>query len=112
MLLPLVGTLSVDIRAPGPIMGEMLTEDDIRNALKTVKYPGYSRDIVSFGLVKEVAASNGAASVTMQLTGGNAEAAAQIKLESERALKSLPGVEKVYVEVKYQGSPAAAGPQS
>jgi len=27
--------------------------NDIRNALKSVKYPGYSRDIVSFGLVKK-----------------------------------------------------------
>ena len=32
----------------------MLTQDDIKNALKAVKYPGYSRDIVSFGLVKEI----------------------------------------------------------
>src|ERR1035441_8810758 len=31
----------------------MLTENDIKNALKGVKYPGYSRDIVSFGLVKQ-----------------------------------------------------------
>ena len=31
----------------------MLTQDSIRDALKAVKYPGYSRDIVSFGIVKE-----------------------------------------------------------
>ena len=30
------------------------TQDAVLNALRTVKYPGYSRDIVSFGLVKEV----------------------------------------------------------
>ena len=49
----------------------MLTEDDIRNALKTVKYPGYSRDILSFGLVKDIAARNGAVSVSLQLTTSN-----------------------------------------
>ena len=49
----------------------MLTEDDIKNALKAVKYPGYSRDIVSFGLVKQVAARDGAVSVSMQLTTNN-----------------------------------------
>src|SRR5690349_14872910 len=87
----------------------MLTEDDIRNALKIVKYPGYNRDIVSFGLVKEIAIGNGAASVTMQLTGGNAEVAAQIKTESERALKELPGIGKIFVEVKHQGAQAGAG---
>ncbi len=46
----------------------MLTQADIENALKTVKYPGFSRDIVSFGLVKEIAVANGAVSVMMQLT--------------------------------------------
>jgi hypothetical protein len=29
----------------------MLNQDTIEAALKSVKYPGYSRDIVSFGLV-------------------------------------------------------------
>jgi len=90
----------------------MLTEDDVRNALKSVKYPGYSRDIVSFGLVKEITTGNGAVSVTMQLTGGDAEVASQIKQESERALKDLPGLTKVFVDVKHQGSPASTGTQS
>ncbi len=86
------------------------TEDAIKDALKAVKYPGYSRDIVSFGLIKNIAANNGAVSVSMQLTSANAAAAQQIKAESERALKVLPGVNTVHVEVK---QPAAqAGPQS
>src|ERR1041384_7536757 len=87
------------------LMMSTLSPDDIKNALKAVKYPGYSRDIVSFGLVKEVNAANGAVSVSMQLTSVNAEAAQQIKAESERVLKSLPGVKMVHVEVK---QPAAA----
>lgn len=86
----------------------MITEDEIKSALKGVKYPGYSRDIVSFGLVKEVAARNGAISVTMQLTGGSEEIARQIKTESEQLLKSLPGVQMAYVEVKHQGTPRPA----
>jgi ATP-binding protein involved in chromosome partitioning len=32
----------------------MPTESDIRSALATVRYPGFSRDIISFGLVKAV----------------------------------------------------------
>src|SRR2546422_2140578 len=90
----------------------MVTEEDIKSALKAVKYPGYSRDIVSFGLVKDVAVKNGAVSLTMQLTGGSAEVAQQIKTESESVLKGLAGVEKVYVEVRHQGTLAAAGAQS
>jgi len=78
----------------------MLAQDDIKHALAAVKYPGYSRDIISFGLVKEISAANGAVSVTMQLTSPNPEAAQQIKAESERVLKALPGVNHVHVDVR------------
>jgi ATP-binding protein involved in chromosome partitioning len=77
----------------------MLTEDQIKDALRTVKYPGYSRDIVSFGLIKQLATKNGAVSVIMQLTSPNQDVARQIKAETEQALKALPGVTLVRVEV-------------
>jgi len=91
---------------------KMPSEDEIKDALKAVKYPGYSRDIVSFGLVKQVAAKDGAISVMIQLTGNSPEAIQQIKTESERALKALPGVNAVYVEVRQQGTPPGGTPQS
>ncbi len=86
----------------------MLSSEEIQNALKSVKYPGYSRDIVSFGLVKEISTANGAVSVTMQLTSPNPEAAQQIKTESERVLKNLPGVNHVHVEVRQPAAGSAA----
>jgi ATP-binding protein involved in chromosome partitioning len=87
----------------------MLTEDNIRNALREVKYPGYSRDIVSFGLVNQVAVKDGAINVLMQLTVGRPDIAAQIKADSERVLKALPGAARVQVEVRYPGAGAAGG---
>jgi len=48
----------------------------------------------------------------MQLTGGTAEVAAQIKSESEQILKTLPGVEKIHVEIKYPGASAPVGTQN
>ena len=84
----------------------MLSQADIQNALKTVKYPGFSRDIVSFGLVKDISATDGTVSVSLQLTSANPAAAQQIKEESERVLKALPGVNHVQVEVRQP----AAGP--
>ena len=77
----------------------MLTQEDIKNALKAVKYPGYSRDIVSFGLVKEISIASGAVNVSLQLTSPNPDAARQIKTDAERALKDLPGVSRIQVEV-------------
>ena len=86
----------------------MLNEDTITSALKAVKYPGYSRDIVSFGLVKNIAAANGAVSVTLQLTSANPEAAAQLKADCERVLKALPDVKMVHLDIKLPAGPAAA----
>lgn len=84
----------------------MPTTDDIKQALTAIKYPGFSRDIISFGLLKDVNVANGAVNVVLQLTSANPEAARQIKLESERVLRSLPGVAHVFVEVRQP----AAGP--
>jgi ATP-binding protein involved in chromosome partitioning len=88
----------------------MLSQEEILNALKAVKYPGYSRDIVSFGIVKEISTAAGAVNVTMQLTSAQANAAQQIKTDSESALKKIPGVIRANVEVKLsapgQGTPA------
>ena len=86
----------------------MLAQDDIRNALKAVKYPGYSRDIVSFGLVKEISIANGVVNVSMQLTSPNPAAAEQIKQEAEHALKNLPGVSSIHVEVLQPAAGRAA----
>ena len=90
----------------------MLNEESITNALKAVKYPGYSRDIVSFGLIKNVAANNGAVSIMLQLTSPNPDVAQQLKQECERVLKSFPEVRMVHVEVKMPAGSQATAPQS
>jgi ATP-binding protein involved in chromosome partitioning len=84
----------------------MLNQEIITQALKSVKYPGYTRDIVSFGIVKNIAVNAGAVRVSLQLTGGNAAAAAQIKAEVEKTLRAVPGVESLQVET---ASPPASG---
>jgi ATP-binding protein involved in chromosome partitioning len=85
-----------------------MTEADIKEALKAVKYPGYSRDIVSFGLVQDIAAGNGVVTVVIQLTGNSPDAARQIKAESEAVLRRLPGVSTAFVEVRQQGAATPA----
>jgi ATP-binding protein involved in chromosome partitioning len=87
----------------------MLTQDDIQNTLKAVKYPGYSRDIVSFGLIKDITVADGAVSVAMQLTTPNSDIAQRIQEDSERVLKQLPGVKHVHVEIKLPAAGQDAG---
>ncbi|HEU5396899.1 MAG TPA: Mrp/NBP35 family ATP-binding protein [Verrucomicrobiae bacterium] len=86
----------------------MLSQDAVLNALRAVKYPGFSRDIVSFGLVKDVSVAADAVTVSMQLTSPNPDAAQQIKAAAEAAIKTLPGAQQVRVDVHQPaGSPAA-----
>jgi len=45
-----------------------VTQEQIKNALKSVKYPGFSRDIVSFGLVKEIVSTDAETCIQLVLT--------------------------------------------
>lgn len=90
----------------------MLTTEAITDALRTVKYPGYSRDIVSFGLLKEVNAGNGGIQVTLQLASGTPALADELKANCEKALAALAPSGRVSIDVKLPETPrpAAAGP--
>ena len=87
----------------------MLTQQNISEALKSVKYPGYMRDIVSFGLIKNISVSGGAVAISMQLTGGTAEIAGQIKSTAEKAVRAVPGVEQVRIEITAAAVAPGAG---
>ncbi|HEY5909952.1 MAG TPA: Mrp/NBP35 family ATP-binding protein [Verrucomicrobiae bacterium] len=92
-----------------------MVEEDVKKALTQVKYPGYSRDIVSFGLVKHIVVGAGTINVTLDLATGKPEAAREIKAEAERVLRALPGVTEVHVGVNQpaaSGTSAAGGGQS
>ena len=68
-----------------------LNEDAVLEALRKVKYPGFSRDIVSFGFVKDVAVGGGNVSFRLSTTTASAEVAEQIRAEADAALRALPG---------------------
>ena len=92
----------------------MSLENSIEEALKGVQYPGYSRDIVSFGLVKNIAAANGSASIALELTTHNPDIAAQLKAAVEAAAATVDGIERAMVQIKMPPAgqaPVAAGAQ-
>jgi ATP-binding protein involved in chromosome partitioning len=88
----------------------MSLENQIEDALKGVNYPGYSRDIVSFGLVKNIATANGSASIALELTTHNPEVAAQLKAAVETAAATVEGIERAMVQIKMP--PAGEAPAS
>ncbi len=64
-----------------------MTKEEILNALKNVKYPPYSKDIVAFGMVKYVKVEGDKAEIRI-FTGGDPKLAEKISRDSAEVLKS------------------------
>lgn len=86
-----------------------ITEEQVREALRGVKYPGFSRDIVSFGLVKGIETSNGSVRVQMVLTTNDPGVPRAIKTEAEHILQRMPGIREAKVLIDVQAPPASSG---
>ncbi|MCH2614712.1 MAG: iron-sulfur cluster assembly protein, partial [Opitutales bacterium] len=54
-----------------------MSKEAIKKALSTVKYPGFSRDIVSFGLVRNIEFQDGKAQVGITITTNDHSIAAK-----------------------------------
>jgi ATP-binding protein involved in chromosome partitioning len=85
-----------------------VTSDEIKEHLKQVKYPGFSRDIVSFGLVRSAGFFDGTVKVALALSSSDPKAPVQLKTDVEKALRGLPGVKDIVVEIAV--SPAKTPP--
>jgi ATP-binding protein involved in chromosome partitioning len=79
---------------------QKLSEAQVYETLKTVKYPGYTRDIVSFGLIKSVQVHGQDVDVVVQMTTHQQDVAAKIQQATEEALRALPEIGTVQVEVR------------
>jgi ATP-binding protein involved in chromosome partitioning len=77
-----------------------LTEDAILEQLKSVKYPGFSRDIISFGLVKGVAIDGGRVGVRIAVTTADPAVPTKLRQETIAAVKALAGVNAVDVNIE------------
>ncbi|MEO6872602.1 MAG: Mrp/NBP35 family ATP-binding protein [Chthoniobacterales bacterium] len=86
-----------------------LTEDQVKAALGAVKYPGFSRDIVSFGLVKGVNLGDGDVVVQLALATNDPAIPQKIKSEAEAVLGKIPGVRSAKIRIDIQAPPASSG---
>lgn len=87
-----------------------LTEDKVRDVLKTVRFPGLSRDIVSFGFVKDLAVGGGNVSMRLEIVTESEAAAEEIRRDATEKLRSLAGVHAVTIRLDVR-PPAAASPR-
>ncbi|HZN54306.1 MAG TPA: Mrp/NBP35 family ATP-binding protein [Candidatus Polarisedimenticolaceae bacterium] len=81
-----------------------VSERDVLEALSGVRYPGFTRDIVAFGVIRDLAIAEGAVSFRLELGPGNPAVRGTIEREARAALERLPGVTSVMIH----GAPAAA----
>jgi ATP-binding protein involved in chromosome partitioning len=81
-------------------------EHRVWEALRSVRFPGMSRDIVSFGFVDKVATESGAVRVELAIVTGNAEAARQVRQQVEELIGALPGVSSAQVDLRLSVPPA------
>ncbi|HVI81158.1 MAG TPA: Mrp/NBP35 family ATP-binding protein [Chthoniobacterales bacterium] len=88
-----------------------ISEEQVREALRAVRYPGFSRDIVSFGLVRNVQIDDGEVRVQLALITNDPNVPATIKTEAEKALRALSGVRTAKVLIDIHAPPGGAGAQ-
>lgn len=85
-----------------------MTPELILDALRQVRYPGFSRDIVSFGLVKDVRCEPGLTTVRIEIQTKDPQVPEQVFRQAHEALDPLPDVGTVKVEIEVK-EPSAAG---
>ncbi len=88
----------------------MATPQEILEDLKEIKYPGYTRDIVSFGLVRDIEIATGAITVTIAPGGARPEAIDQIRAAITERVRALSGVDRIDVVVQEPERPRPAAP--
>jgi ATP-binding protein involved in chromosome partitioning len=86
-----------------------ISEEQVKTALKSVKYPGFTRDIVSFGLVKSIHIDNGEVKVQLALATNDPNIPAAIKNAAERALRTIEGIRSAKILIDIHAPPAGAG---
>lgn len=90
----------------------MATRDQVLEALKTVRFPGLSRDIVSFNFVRELRVEEGNVSFIVHFQTENPAIGEQIVREAEAAVRALPGVSSVDVKLEVVPKGSTPPPQA
>jgi ATP-binding protein involved in chromosome partitioning len=83
----------------------MLTPQQVLDELKKVKYPGFSRDIVSFGMIKDVEVGSTGVNVILAPTTAREEVVQQIRDAVIATVAQMPGAQAVQVTLSAPEQP-------
>src|ERR1700757_1501756 len=87
-----------------------LTEEKVLEVLRTIRFPGLSRDIVSFGFVKDLEVGGGNVSFRLEVQTSSPRAAEEIGRAPPERLPSPRGVHAVTIRLDVR-EPAPAPPR-
>ncbi len=73
-----------------------MTKDNVTEALSHVSYPGFSKDIVSFGFVKDIDINDKNVTVSIKITSSADEVKQQIESDIKKELQKL-GFENIQI---------------
>lgn len=82
-----------------------MTPEHILEELKKVRYPGFARDIVSFGMVKDIEVGSTGVHVILAPTTARADVIEQIRAAVSQTVAQVPGVRAVEVTVSAPEQP-------
>jgi len=82
----------------------MITIDSIKEKLSNVAYPGFTKSIVEFGFVKDIAYENDTAMIYVDITSSAAEVEASIKEDITKELTIL-GVKNINITINKPQAP-------
>jgi metal-sulfur cluster biosynthetic enzyme len=83
------------VTSPNGGVGDALSTDQVKLALRKVKDPELGLNIVDLGLIYDIAITDNDIHVDMTLTSPGCPAGPQIMTDVERTLQALPGVGEV-----------------
>jgi len=86
-----------------------ISEEQVKKRVEVCEYPGFTRDIISFGLVKSIQIDNGDVKVQLALATNDPNIPATIKIDAERALRTIEGIRSAKVLIDIHAPPGGAG---
>src|SRR5574337_468752 len=89
-----------------------LTEDTVISALREVKYPGMSRDLVSFGMIKNARVEGANVYLELQIPTEDSAVIAKVQASVREALGRIPGIGELHIQIvqRQASQDAAPGP--
>ena len=82
-----------------------ITINKIKSILQNINYPGFRRDIVSFGMVKNISIEGGAINISLQVNSKNEENLILLKNDIKEKLQ-LNGLDEVNIHFQKSTKPS------